>query len=86
MPNLMLTLLRLSGLQACPVSLECSFFGRKIKNPFLLSASPLSDGFDQIARAYKCGWAGAVIKTAFSCEMDVQDNPAIHIPDQYMCR
>ncbi|HOT76817.1 MAG TPA: FAD-dependent oxidoreductase, partial [Candidatus Wallbacteria bacterium] len=60
-----------------PVSLETDFFGRKIESPFILSAAPPSDGYDQMVKAYKAGWAGGVMKTAF-------DGVDIHIPSEYM--
>ncbi len=57
--------------------LETDFFGRPILSPFLLSASPATDGLDQMRAAYKAGWAGGVLKTAF-------DGVPIHIPSEYM--
>ncbi len=65
------------GYQQLPVSLETDFFGRKIASPFLLSASPATDGFEQMKAAYAAGWAGGIMKTAF-------DNVPIHIPGEYM--
>jgi dihydropyrimidine dehydrogenase (NAD+) subunit PreA len=65
------------GYNPVPVSLETDFFGRKIKSPYLLSASPLTDGFNQMEKAYEYGWAGGIMKTAF-------DNVPIHIPSEYM--
>lgn len=67
----------LAGKNLLPVSLEADFFGRKILSPFLLSASPVSDGYEQMKKAYDAGWAGGVMKTAF-------DNVPIHIPGEYM--
>ena len=67
----------LPGYQPVPVSLQTEFFGRKIISPYLVSASPSSDGLDQMTKAYKSGWAGGVMKTAF-------DNVPIHIPGEYM--
>lgn len=67
----------LPGFKPVPVSLETEFFGRKIISPYLLSASPSSDGLDQMVKAYQAGWAGGVMKTAF-------DNVPIHIPGEYM--
>lgn len=67
----------LPGRNLLPVSLECDFFGRRILSPFLLSAAPPSDGYEQMKRAYQAGWAGGVMKTAF-------DNVPIHIPGEYM--
>lgn len=67
----------LEGMHAMPVSLETDFFGVRIPSPFLLSAAPHTDGFDQMRAAYEAGWAGGVMKTAF-------DNVPIHIPAGYM--
>ena len=68
---------QLAGKDLIPVSLETDFFGRKIISPFLLSAAPPSDGYEQMKKAYEAGWAGGVMKTAF-------DNVDIHIPAEYM--
>ncbi|HEX8991154.1 MAG TPA: FAD-dependent oxidoreductase [Anaerolineales bacterium] len=65
------------GYNPLPVSLETEFFGRRIRSPYLLSASPLTDGLEQMTKAYEHGWAGAIMKTAF-------DNVPIHIPAAYM--
>ncbi len=67
----------LPGYNRLPVPLETEFFGRPIRSPYLLSASPMTDGLEQMEKAYRAGWAGAVMKTAF-------DNVPIHIPGEYM--
>ena len=67
----------LPGYNPVPVSLATDFFGRSIRSPYLLSASPMTDGLDQMQKAYEAGWAGAIMKTAF-------DNVPIHIPAEYM--
>ncbi|MCG2812000.1 MAG: FAD-dependent oxidoreductase [Candidatus Aminicenantes bacterium] len=67
----------LHGYVAAPVPLETDFFGRKISTPFLLSAAPPTDGFEQMKMAYEAGWSGGIMKTAF-------DNIPIHIPGEYM--
>ena len=67
----------LPGFLITPVSLETDFFGRRLRSPYLLSASPLTDGLDQMTLAYENGWAGGIMKTAF-------DNVPIHIPAEYM--
>ena len=67
----------LPGYNPVPVSLEANFFGRTIHSPYLLSASPVTDGLEQMNVAYKAGWAGGIMKTAF-------DNLPIHIPSEYM--
>ena len=66
-----------SGRNMLPVSLETDFFGRKLRSPFIISASPHSDGYDQVKRAYEAGWPGVVMKTAF-------DGLHVHIPSEYM--
>jgi NADPH-dependent glutamate synthase beta subunit-like oxidoreductase/dihydroorotate dehydrogenase/Pyruvate/2-oxoacid:ferredoxin oxidoreductase delta subunit len=67
----------LPGFNPVPVSLESTFFGRPIWSPYLLSASPVTDGLAAMTKAYEAGWAGGVLKTAF-------DNVPIHIPSEYM--
>ncbi len=67
----------LAGVPLHPVPLDADFFGRKILSPFLLSAAPHSDGYEQMRKAYERGWSGGVMKTAF-------DNVPIHIPAGYM--
>ncbi|HUK11844.1 MAG TPA: FAD-dependent oxidoreductase [Thermoanaerobaculaceae bacterium] len=67
----------LRGHRRLPVSLDAEFFGRPIASPFLLSAAPPTDGYEQMRKAYEAGWAGGVMKTAF-------DGVAIHIPSRYM--
>lgn len=67
----------LPGYSPTPVSLSTDFFGRQIRSPFIISASPSTDGLEQVTKAYQAGWAGVVMKTAF-------DNVPIHIPGEYM--
>lgn len=67
----------LPGYNPVPVSLATDFFGRPIRSPYLLSASPMTDGYEQMKIAYEHGWAGGIMKTAF-------DNVPIHIPAEYM--
>jgi len=67
----------INGYIHTPVPLDADFFGRKISSPFLLSAAPPTDGYDQMKKAYEHGWSGGVMKTAF-------DNVPIHIPGEYM--
>ncbi len=69
--------IQIPGYNFEPVSLETDFFGKTISSPFLLSASPLTDGLEQMKKAYEAGWPGAIMKTAF-------DGAAIHIPAEYM--
>ncbi len=67
----------LAGVPLHPVSLDAEFFGRRIRSPFLLSAAPHTDGYEQMRNAYERGWSGGVMKTAF-------DGVPIHIPAGYM--
>jgi len=67
----------LPGRDLLPVPLQTDFFGRTILSPFLLSASPATDGLEQMRAAYRAGWAGGILKTAF-------DGVPIHIPADYM--
>ncbi len=75
--NSLKSTVELAGKNMRPVSLECSFFGRKIDSPFLLSAAPPTDGYEQMKKAYQAGWSGGIMKTAF-------DGLDIHIPSRYM--
>ncbi len=67
----------LSGNRREPVNLQSDFFGRAIHAPFLLSAAPPTDGYEAVKNAYKAGWPGAIMKTAF-------DGLDVHIPSEYM--
>jgi NADPH-dependent glutamate synthase beta subunit-like oxidoreductase/dihydroorotate dehydrogenase len=67
----------MAGRRLVPVPLTADFFGRRILSPFLLSAAPPTDGYDQMKLAYEAGWPGGVMKTAF-------DGVPIHIPGEYM--
>ncbi len=69
------------GVEKKPVDLTTDFFGVfKLRNPFLLSAAPHTDGYEPMDAAMKAGWAGGVMKTAF----DVKTSADIHIPAGYM--
>ena len=68
---------KIDGYDNLPVSLETDFFGRKLRSPFILSAAPPSDGYEQMKKAYEAGWSGGIMKTAF-------DGVSIHIPGEYM--
>ncbi len=60
-----------------PVPVKSSFFGIPLKSPFILSAAPPTDGYEQMKLAYEAGWAGGIMKTAF-------DDLPIYIPGEYM--
>jgi len=67
----------LPGYNPRPIALTTEFFERPIRSPYLISASPSTDGLEQMNMAYEAGWAGGIMKTAF-------DNVPIHIPGEYM--
>jgi dihydropyrimidine dehydrogenase (NAD+) subunit PreT len=67
----------LPGYNRRPISLSTEFFGQPIRSPYMISASPSTDGLEQMNLAYEAGWAGGIMKTAF-------DNVPIHIPGEYM--
>lgn len=67
----------LAGIPLRPVALDADFFGFPLISPFLLSAAPPSDGYEQMKKALDAGWAGGIMKTAF-------DDLPIHIPAAYM--
>lgn len=46
-----------------------------LKNPFLLSSGPPTASSEQIGRAFRAGWAGAVIKTIRPDGMVIEDLP-----------
>ncbi|KAL0212088.1 hypothetical protein RCL1_005714 [Eukaryota sp. TZLM3-RCL] len=60
-----------------PVPINTSTFGIPLKSPFILSAAPPTDGLNECRAAFKAGWAGVIMKTAF-------EGVPIHIPDGYM--
>eukprot|EP00792_Barthelona_sp_PAP020_P006716 TRINITY_DN3062_c0_g1_i1.p1 TRINITY_DN3062_c0_g1~~TRINITY_DN3062_c0_g1_i1.p1 ORF type:complete len:831 (+),score=279.54 TRINITY_DN3062_c0_g1_i1:1252-3744(+) len=60
-----------------PVPLNSTFFGKPMINPFMVSASPLTDGLEECRSCLNAGWGGVVMKTAF-------DGEHIHIPSDYM--
>ena len=68
---------RIAGYADLPVPLAADFFGRRLVSPFLLSAAPPTDGYEQMKKALDAGWAGGIMKTAF-------DGLPIHIPADYM--
>ena len=45
------------------IDLSVDFCGLKLKNPFLLSSSPVSNSAEMVARAFEAGWSGVVYKT-----------------------
>ena len=45
------------------IDLSIDFCGKKFKNPFLLSSSPVSNSAEMVAQSFEAGWAGVVFKT-----------------------
>jgi dihydropyrimidine dehydrogenase (NAD+) subunit PreA len=45
------------------IDLSVDFCGIKLKNPFLLSSSPVSNSAEMVARSFEAGWSGVVYKT-----------------------
>ncbi len=43
--------------------LSYDFLGIHFENPFILAAAPSTDNIDMVRRAFKAGWAGAILKT-----------------------
>ena len=71
------SLVPVPGYDRTPVPLDTDFFGRRLRGPFLLSAAPPTDGYEQMRRGLEAGWAGGIMKTAF-------DGVPVHIPGEYM--
>lgn len=72
----------ISGYRTHPRPVSVDFFGNlRLPNPFILSASPMSDGFEQVEDALQLGWGGAFLKTTFD---DVHF--PVHVPNRYMER
>jgi dihydropyrimidine dehydrogenase (NAD+) subunit PreA len=43
--------------------LSYDFLGIHFENPFILAAAPSTDDLEMVRRAFKAGWAGAILKT-----------------------
>ncbi len=43
--------------------LSYDFLGIHFENPFILAAAPSTDNLDMVRRAFRAGWAGAILKT-----------------------
>ena len=48
------------------VDLSVDFCGFKMKNPFMLSSSPVSNSAEMVERAFEAGWGGVAYKTIVS--------------------
>lgn len=67
----------LSNYLSNPVDLSTTVFGIPLENPFILSASPMTDGYERSKQAYQAGWAGVILKTTF-------DGFPVKTPSEYM--
>lgn len=54
-------------------SLETTVGSLTLKNPFLLASGPPTASGEQIRRAFRLGWAGAVTKTIVPDAMEIRD-------------
>jgi dihydropyrimidine dehydrogenase (NAD+) subunit PreA len=54
-----------------PLDLSIDFCGRTLKNPFLLSSSPVSNSAEMVARSFDAGWSGVVFKTLNSDRLPI---------------
>ncbi|HEX5681369.1 MAG TPA: hypothetical protein VFX82_11100, partial [Desulfobacterales bacterium] len=62
-----------------PVDLSVDFCGRRFKNPFLLSSSPVSNSAEMVERAFQAGWGGVVFKTLNSDRLRItHPSPRMH--------
>ncbi|HSO60192.1 MAG TPA: tRNA-dihydrouridine synthase, partial [Desulfobacterales bacterium] len=62
-----------------PVDLSVDFCGRRFKNPFLLSSSPVSNSAEMVERAFQAGWSGVVFKTLNSDRLPItHPSPRMH--------
>lgn len=43
--------------------LSYEFLGLRFENPFILAAAPSTDNLEMVRRAFRAGWAGAILKT-----------------------
>ncbi len=61
------------------IDLSIDFCGKKFKNPFLLSSSPVSNSAEMVARSFEAGWAGVVFKTLNSDRIRIiHPSPRMH--------
>jgi dihydropyrimidine dehydrogenase (NAD+) subunit PreA len=62
------------------VDLSVNFCGKRFKNPFLLSSSPVSNSAEMTARAFEAGWGGVVFKTLNSDRLPIiHPSPRMHV-------
>jgi len=61
------------------IDLSVDFCGKRFKNPFLLSSSPVSNSAEMVARSFEAGWAGVVFKTLNSDRIPIiHPSPRMH--------
>jgi len=61
------------------IDLSIDFCGKRFKNPFLLSSSPVSNSAEMVARSFEAGWAGVVFKTLNSDRIPIiHPSPRMH--------
>ncbi len=61
------------------IDLSIDFCGKKFKNPFLLSSSPVSNSAEMVAQSFEAGWAGVVFKTLNSDRIPIiHPSPRMH--------
>ena len=56
---------------AKPVDLSIDFCGFKMRNPFMLSSSPVSNSAEMCERAFEAGWGGVAYKTIVSDRLPI---------------
>ena len=62
------------------VDLSVNFCGKRFKNPFLLSSSPVSNSAEMTAQAFEAGWGGVVFKTLNSDRLPIiHPSPRMHV-------
>lgn len=65
--------IRKNRMPAPAPSLETTVGSLTLKNPFLLASGPPAASGEQIRRAFRLGWAGAVTKTIVPDTMEIRD-------------
>ncbi len=54
-------------------SLKTIVCGIEFENPFILASAPPTADVDSLRKAFKCGWAGAVLKTITPDDVEIKD-------------
>ena len=64
---------------AIHVDLAVDFCGLTLKNPFMLSSSPVSNSAEMVERGFEAGWSGVVFKTLNSDRLPIiHPSPRMH--------